>query len=212
MAVELLSEEHGGIDPRELNRLGIAPEELLDFSVNSNPFGPSPQVLKAIRTVDISRYPDRECLELREMLADANRVAPKQVLVGNGTAELIWLVVQALLQPGDGVLIVGPTFSEYGRAVMAMGGQIEEIHAGPPRFIAPIEQIVQAISRRQPRLVFLCNPNNPTGQYIPPADIEVIINACGSQTYLVIDEAYKAFASGENFGILPGEQCILLRS
>ena len=206
------SSEHGGLDYRELKRLGISPAELLDFSVNSNPFGPSPRVLAAIRAVDIARYPDRDCLELRGRLAQANWVTEQEILVGNGTAELIFLITQAFLNFDDTVLIFGPTFGEYSRAARAAGARVREVRAMPPAFKPPVPQILEAIRRMQPKLVFLCNPNNPTGQTLSRVEIASILNACGSDTLLILDEAYRAFLSGDFFDRPAGENCIVLRS
>jgi histidinol-phosphate aminotransferase len=206
------SSEHGGVDYRELNLLGISPAGLLDFSVNSNPFGPPARVLEALRGVDISRYPDRECLELRERLACANQVGVEQILVGNGTAELIFLVSQAYLHPGDAVLICGPTFGEYRRAARIAGACVQEVRAAPPAFEPPLAQILAAIQAMQPRLVFLCNPNNPTGQALGREEIDSILHACGPGSLLVLDEAYRAFLTGDFFGRPPGENCLVLRS
>ena len=69
-----LFEEHGGIDRRELESMGISPGQVTDFSVNSNPFGPAPGVYKALRSVDVSAYPDRSSARLRELLAELNHV------------------------------------------------------------------------------------------------------------------------------------------
>src|SRR5213080_955837 len=88
---------HGGPDHAELARLGLRADDLLDFSVNSNPLGPSPRALAALGAVDPSRYPDRRALRLRAALADLHGVRPAEVLVGNGSVELIHLLAQAYL-------------------------------------------------------------------------------------------------------------------
>ncbi len=212
MASNSCSEEHGGINPAELKQFGISPADLIDFSVNSNPFGPSPQVLAAIRAVDFSTYPDPACSALREALAQVNRVTPQHILAGNGTAELIWLAAQALLTPGDRVLIVGPTFGEYRRAAAQCGAEVDEIRALPPYFQPPLEQVCTCIRQSRPRLVFLCNPNNPTGVFLDPAAIQQLIDVCGAETILVLDEAYRAFICGNIFAGLPGDQCLVFRS
>jgi histidinol-phosphate aminotransferase len=206
------SEDHGGISPAELHRLGIDPHALVDFSVNSNPFGPAPAVLEALQKVDVSLYPDRDCDEIRRALGQACRVAPDQVCIGNGTAELIWLIAQAFLHPGDRVLILGPTFGEYARAAAALGAEVKEIRACAPRFAPPVEAFLAAIRQQQPRLVFLCNPNNPTGKFIPLSDIERVVQTCGKDCLLVLDEAYRSFVDGKFFSPLSAENCLVLRS
>ena len=208
----LPSEDHGGIDYAELDRLGIQAKDVVDFSVNSNPFGPSPEVREAIQQVDVSQYPDRECAALRSILAKKNQVFPRQILVGNGAAELIWLITSAMLRPMQKVLIVGPTFGEYRRATLARGAQVEEIRAQAPDFAVPLDQICERIIKFEPRLVFLCNPNNPTGAFLSSAELQKILEACQGQTLLVLDEAYRAFVTGDFFAGLPGENCLVLRS
>jgi histidinol-phosphate aminotransferase len=212
--VELFSssEEHGGINPRELERLGIPAAGLLDFSVNSNPFGPSPRVLEALRAVDVSAYPDRYCSVLTEMLAAANRVTHAQVLLGNGSSELIWLTARAFLSPGDEVVVIGPAFGEYRRACESQGAKVVELRAPEPCFQPPLEAAAGFIEQHRPRLVFLCNPNNPTGAFLRQADVSRVAIACGPDTILVLDEAYRAFADGEFFAGLPGGDCLVLRS
>ncbi len=212
MSLQPSSEDHGGINPAELQRLGIDPHALADFSVNSNPFGPSPAVLAALQKVDVSLYPDRDCDEIRRALAQACGVVPGQVCVGNGTAELIWLITQAFLQPGERVLILGPTFGEYARAAAAQGAEVQEVRASAPWFDLPVDVLLTAIRRQRPRLVFLCNPNNPTGKFIPLADIERVVQACGQDCLLVLDEAYRSFADGQFFSSFPAENCLVLRS
>jgi histidinol-phosphate aminotransferase len=212
MPTIICSEDHGGINLRELSRLGIPTRDLVDFSVNSNPFGPSPHVLEALRSVDISSYPDRDCSELTDLLAAANRVSPRQVLVGNGTSEIIWLVAQAFLSPGQEVIIAGPTFGEYRRAAAALGARIREIRADAPDFLPPLEEIIRGVEQDQPRLVFLCNPNNPSGSYLPPEAVSRLAAACGPGAILVLDEAYRAFVAGDFFPGLPEGNCLVLRS
>jgi len=206
------SEDHGGISPAELHRLGIDPHALVDFSVNSNPIGPAPAVIEALQTVDVSLYPDRDCDEIRRALGQACRVAPDQVCMGNGTAELIWLIAQAFLHPGDRVLILGPTFGEYARAAAALGAEVKQIRACAPLFAPPVDALLAAIRQQRPRLVFLCNPNNPTGKIIPLSDFERVVQTCGKDCLLVLDEAYRSFVDGKFFSTLSAENCLVMRS
>ena len=96
-----------------MDRLALAPEAVLDFSVNGNPYGPSPRVREALAQVPYDRYPDREALALGRELAMHLDVTVDQILVGNGSTELVWLVALAFVRAGDTVLLVGPTFGEY---------------------------------------------------------------------------------------------------
>lgn len=192
--------------------LGVATGNLIDFSVNSNPFGPSPEVLNAIRNVDFSTYPDRHCHELRSELAARSQVDRDQILIGNGTSELIWLAARSFLLPGDSVVILGPTFGEYQRAALACGAVLEEIRAEAPDFVPPVEKLMELIKVRSPRLVFVCNPNNPTGKNLSDHEINEIVNACGERTILILDEAYRSFISGSFFHSIENTKCLILRS
>src|SRR5205807_7699383 len=90
---------HGALDYSELERLGLHPEEVLDFSVNTNPYGPSPQVREVVAHVALDRYPDRECRQLRQTILatdlSATHVSPQSIVCGNGAAELIWAIARA---------------------------------------------------------------------------------------------------------------------
>ena len=187
---------HGALDYVELFRLGLSADDVIDFSVNSNPFGPSPAVLAALSSVPLERYPDRDALALRAALSRHLAVASDGIIVGNGTAELIHLVCFAFLQPGDHVVMVGPTFGEYERAARLMGAHVNHWTAQERDAFAVDGDAVQRLVKEvKPRLAFLCRPNNPTGSMLPLDAIRSWADAC-PQTLLVVDEAYLAFALG----------------
>jgi histidinol-phosphate aminotransferase len=189
---------HGGIDYGEFARLGIDPATVIDFSVNGNPYGPSPYVRDALQHVDIARYPDRHCLALRRAilageLADSG-LTPDHLLCGNGTAELIWAIARALLAPGATAAIIGPTFGEYAPACRSVGARAVEIRPDPPALGLDASEIASQLREECPSLVWLCNPNNPAGQYRDAAEQRQIVRACrGIGATLVVDEAYINF-------------------
>jgi L-threonine-O-3-phosphate decarboxylase len=186
---------HGALDFVELEHLGLAPEDVLDFSVNGNPYGPSPDIWKSLTRVPLERYPDREALALRRVLAGHLGIPAEAIMVGNGSAELLWLAALAFLRPDDTVLIVGPTFGEYARAAALMGAQLQFWAAQPEdEFAVDPASILQSLHSLKPRLVFLCNPNNPTGTYLA-ADAIATWASMWPQTLFVVDEAYLHFAS-----------------
>lgn len=187
---------HGSIDYAELESLGIGPNEVLDFSVNGNPYGPSAGVLEAVARVPIDRYPDRECLQLRRVLSQRLGVAPDRIVAGNGTAELLWLLALAYIRPGDTVLVVTPTFGEYARAARLAGARVEQCAGSAATgFLPQPDRVGRCLRESEPRAAFICNPNNPTGTHLPP---EVISGWAreNPQTLFVIDEAYIRFAPG----------------
>jgi len=193
----LMTDLHGGLDYARLRAEGIAPQNVLDFSVNTNPFGPVPAVREAILRTAIYRYPDREAGGLRERLADLHGVSPAQIVVTNGTAEAIWLIALAYLEPGDPVLIVGPTFGEYRVASTIAGARITvQCTDEESGFRPDVEDVARQITTACPRIVWLCNPNNPTGVYLGESEVRWLLAACErAGSLLVVDEAYVNFVS-----------------
>lgn len=186
--------EHGAFDYSELERLGLDPNDVIDFSVNSNPFGPSPHVRHAFAVVPLDRYPDRECLAARRALSQYLNAPVDQILVGNGSAELLWLAALTYLQPGDRALVIGPTFGEYERAAALMGAHIAHWTARRETgFAVEPQDVARQLSEHRPRLAFICNPNNPTGT-ATPLDVIAAWALDNAETLFVVDEAYLAFA------------------
>jgi histidinol-phosphate aminotransferase len=195
---EVAPDYHGAINVQELEQWGFTAEEMLDFSVNSNPFGATPAVRAALAAVPPEPYPDRDCWALRRALGEHLHVPPAQIVVGNGAAELLWLTAFAFLQAGDSVLVVAPTFGEYARNARLMGACVTEWRAtAEDNFTVHSAAIAAQLAILQPRLVHLCNPNNPTGQVVPVADIQAWATAF-PDTLFVIDEAYFAFVPDFN--------------
>lgn len=185
---------HGGPDHAEARSLGLNPDDLLDFSVSANPFGPAPAVKTAFASAPIDRYPDSSSLALRTALADALGVNPENILIGSGSMEIIRLLALAYVSPADPVFIPEPTFGEYELAARVMGARIVRCRAREETgFRFEAADILARIQEHCPRIVFLCNPNNPTGQYWSRAEIESILCA-DANTLVALDEAYIAFA------------------
>jgi histidinol-phosphate aminotransferase len=189
---------HGARDYGELAQLGLAPDAVIDFSANSNPYGPHPDVLAAVRAavVDITlhRYPDRDCLALTEAIGAAEAVPRSQLLPTNGASELIQLIALAFVTPGSRHLILAPTFGEYERAIRLMGGVVHEYRPNRADLRFDLEAIVRLIRELQPDGVWLCTPNNPTGQQLSKTEWSYLQAADSDQRLLwVIDESYRYF-------------------
>jgi histidinol-phosphate aminotransferase len=134
-------------------------------------------------------------------------------MAGNGSVELLWLTALAFVRPGDAVLIVGPTFGEYARAAVLMGAQAHCWTARPEGgFKVNPEEVMQTLQRLRPRLVFVCNPNNPTGTLLAVEAIAAWANAL-PRTLFVMDEAYLPFAAGApSILTMPAANILVLRS
>lgn len=212
----LAADHHGGLNYARLRMEGISPDEVLDFSVNTNPFGAHPAVGEALRRVVIQRYPDPDAGELRERLAELNQVSPGQVLVTNGTAQAIWLLALVYLETGDPVLIVSPTFGEYRVASRLMGARVHLFFGREEDGFRPdVDALVKWIGAHRPRLVWLCTPNNPTGVYLEQGEVQPLLSACERiGGMLVLDEAYVNFTARpwDSVPMLAGGHLVLLRS
>ena len=185
---------HGGLNYTELKSLGLAPGDIMDFSASINPLGTAPGVLKAIRGVNPAAYPDPACLELREALGAYLELAPERILIGNGSTELIHMLARACLKPGARAVIFTPAFGEYEAACRMQGVEPDFVHAsrdGKFRWDLPAAHELPAA--RQPALVFLGNPNNPTGSYLGEDAVRQLAAIIHRDSLLVLDEAYLSF-------------------
>jgi histidinol-phosphate aminotransferase len=197
---------HGGFNSRR--------RPVLDFSANVNPFGPSPRIWDVLREVPIGRHPDPRAAPLRQFLAEVEGLDPPQILVGNGSIDLIYHLAVAYLRPGDRVLVVEPTFGEYTAAARMMGAEIVHCQAQPvEQFRIDLGAVVRAAEGVQPRLLFLCNPNNPTGTYLEHALVEGLLAAC-PDTLVVLDEAFVRFVDHpwSALDLLRSDHLLILRS
>ena len=185
---------HGGLNYAELKSLGLAPGDILDFSTSINPLGTAPGVLEAINGINLAAYPDPDCLELREALGAHLDLVPERILIGNGSTELIHMLARAWLEPGAGAVIFAPSFGEYEAACRVQGIEPEFIHAsrnGAFRWDLPAT--LELLAAMQPALVFLGNPNNPTGSYLGEGEVRQLASMIHRDSLLVLDEAYLSF-------------------
>jgi histidinol-phosphate aminotransferase len=161
----------------------------LDF--NENTVGCSPRVLARLRELtaeDLARYPEREPIEA--VVAGHLGVEPRELLLTNGVDEAIHLLCETLLEPGDEVLIVVPTFAMYEISAAATGAQVIAVPAGEP-FCFPISDLLSRVTPHT-RLIAVANPNNPTGAAAETADLLEIARRA-PQAALLVDEAYFEF-------------------
>jgi histidinol-phosphate aminotransferase len=205
---------HGGPDTAELKSFGLTPDDIIDFSVCSNPFAPPPEVMKAADRIEINRYPDSESTEFRECLADSLGIPADNILAGSGAMEIIRLVALAYFSPGDTVLILEPTFGEYRVSCRIMGAEIiSQWSKEEDGYSHRIVETVDLIRANRPKGVFICNPNNPTGKYLGREEIESVADA-GEETLIILDEAYVNFASNiwRSLDLIERKNLVIIRS
>lgn len=196
--------KHGGDVFGYSRKVSCPVQEIYDFSANINPLGPSPAAIKAIQVnLDlIKHYPDPTCSELRSALSGYLEVPPENMIFGNGASELIYLIAHVL--KFKIALVTAPTFIEYGEAVNSAGGEVKEILLQEQNdFALPSVQLIKALPGSD--VIFICNPNNPTGRLENRSIIKSIIeNAENNGVYTVVDEAFIDFATyGKQFSVMP---------
>jgi threonine-phosphate decarboxylase len=210
-----LDREHGGDVYAWAQKARIDPAEIIDFSASINPLGPPASARKAFQESynEVSRYPDPYGEELKKALAKRHGMKPTEILVGNGSTQLVYLLCFAL-RPRK-ALVVGPAFSEHANALTLAGAKVRFLPLtanGDFRFST--EDFMAAWGKADD-MAFLTTPNSVTGRLIPRAEIEKIARiALLKKRILVIDEAFIDFVEEESVKqlIWDNPYVILLRS
>lgn len=167
--------------------------DALDFSANVSPLGLPAGVAAAITNAlpTADRYPDPLCRELRAALARAEGVPADWILCGNGAADLIFRLALAVCPRR--ALLPAPTFAEYEAALQTVGCAVQRVFLREENTFAVTEEFIDAVTP-ETDIVFLCQPNNPTGQVTPPALVERLVRRCAEcGAVLVVDECFLDF-------------------
>jgi histidinol-phosphate aminotransferase len=175
----------------ELEReLGIC--EAIKLASNENPWGPSPKALQVLEesSASLHRYPDGGAHDLRQALAKKWEMPPDQILVGNGSDEIISLLIKTFLAPGDEAIMADLTFVMYRLSVV--GGHGVPIEVPLKDWTHDLSAMVDAITDRT-RLFFICNPNNPTGTMLSAKEIDLTLAKIPEHVVVVFDEAYYEY-------------------
>ena len=180
-----------GVEPLEAmaERAGIPPENIIRLNGNENPYGASPRVAAALAEFrNFNHYPDPEQRQLRQALSSYVGVGPEQLVAGNGSDELIDLLLRIFVGPGDQVIIPSPSFGMYSVNTEFCGGEAVLV----PRdanFEIDLEAVKLAINART-KAVLLCSPNNPSGNTVSESEVRALLD---TGRLVVVDEAYFEF-------------------
>ncbi|GAB6169534.1 threonine-phosphate decarboxylase CobD [Clostridium carnis] len=189
---------HGG-NVKEISRkYGINPKEIIDFSANINPLGISDLVKNAmIDAIDkIEKYPDITYYDLKNSIAKYENIDSENLVLGNGAAEIIFNIVRAL-KPGK-VLLKAPTFGEYEEAILSVDGEIKYHYLKAENNFNLDKSIIEKIDNTID-MIFICNPNNPTGGLVEKELIKDIAKkALEVNAILVVDESFLDFLDNES--------------
>ncbi len=167
-------------------------KKVIKLASNESPLGPTPAALEAIKkySQQLNRYPDIEATILRDTLAEYYNMPGENFLIGNGSNELLRIAGQAVLNPGDEVIFAEPSFVVY--RMIAEFFEAQEVPVALKDHTHDLEAMLSAISAKT-KLIFVCNPNNPTGTMVDRAQLEYFINEVPDGVLVVVDEAYAEF-------------------
>ncbi len=191
--IENLTPYPPGKPIEELEReLGIVGS--IKLASNENPLGPSPKAIRAIKENinNIHRYPDGSSYYLRQKLAKKFGLPMSKIILGNGSNELIKLIVHTFLSPDDEVILSLPTFLLYEKVVQSFEGKIVTVPLS--NFWIDLPAILTAVSSKT-KIIFINNPNNPTGKALKKEEISHFLNSLSPDVVVVLDEAYIEFAT-----------------
>ncbi len=171
---------------------------VIKLASNENALGPSPKALAALRKVcgQLHRYPDATCLALKTALAKRFRRDPSWFIAGNGSDELIVLALRAFVDPGDEVIVAEPTFLIYALQAKAVGATVRVVPMKDLRY--DLIAMRHAVSP-QTKLVFIANPDNPTGTYVTTRELERFLQDLPRSVMVFIDEAYYEFVEAKDY-------------
>lgn len=166
--------------------------DIVKLASNENPLGPSPAVLKAINEAskEITRYPDGNGFTLKTALAEKYHLDAKQITLGNGSNDVLEMIARAFVSPKDEVMFSQYAFAVYPLVTQAIGAQAV---IAPAKDYGHDLDVMLAMISDKTKLIFIANPNNPTGSYIANKDIEAFIAKVPTKTLVVIDEAYVEY-------------------
>lgn len=172
--------------------LSLDPATIVKLASNENPRGPSPKVIAAIATAaaEVTRYPDGYGYHLKEALGQRFDIAPAQIVLGNGSNDILELATMAYLRPGLAAVYAQHAFAVYPLATHARGALGIEV---PARDLGHDLPAMRAAITPETRIVFVANPNNPTGTFVAPATLEAFIDSVPRDVLVVLDEAYNEY-------------------
>lgn len=175
-----------------MRRFGLS--EVVKLASNEFPLPPFDEVRAAIVAAidDLNRYPDGHCTDLRAALATHYGRTAEEIAVGSGSCELLMLLGDVLLEAGDEVVFAAPSFTVY--TDICLRHRARAVTVPTLDFAHDLEAMAAAVTRRT-RIVFVCNPNNPTGTYVPVAEVAALVEAVPADVLVVIDEAYNEFVT-----------------
>ena len=188
-----------------VREFGIDANDVVKLASNENPKGCSPHVAKAIANSASKAflYPDDSMFELKDALSSKFSVSNENIIIGAGSDQVLEFISRALLMPNDSVLMSRVTFAMYEIYAKQMGAKIVRT----PSYEHKVDEFIEAYNKHKPKIIYLCTPNNPTGDATSKEDVLKIINAVSEETLVVVDGAYMEYAAAKDkkYSITPND-------
>ncbi len=174
-------------------------DEVIKLSSNENPLGCADEVRQALNEEKFhyARYPDGECRVLREKLAEFYDLDFENVIVGNGSDQIIDLAAELVTEPGDEILMGDPTFAKYQLTCHALGVKPVKVELDED-FRHDLKAMQEAITERT-RVIFICDPNNPTGTTVSDEELKDFLDEIRDDILVVIDQAYREYVTADDY-------------
>jgi histidinol-phosphate aminotransferase len=184
--------------PIEETKRQMGLKAIIKLASNENPLGPSPKAIKAMRKSlsGVNRYPDSQGFALKKKLSQFLKVEPENLVLGNGSDELIDIIIKTFAEEDENIITADVTFLEY--EIIAKGNCRKVLTVPLRYFKYDLEAMKRKIDRKT-KLIFIANPNNPTGTYVTKYELQDFIQDLPENVIVVLDEAYDAFIDVDDF-------------
>lgn len=184
--------------PIEETKRQLGLKEVIKLASNENPLGPSPMAIQAIRKVlsGVNRYPDSQSFYLKKKLGRHLNIEPNNLVLGNGSDELIDIIIKTFVEEDESVITADVTFLEYEIISQVIGRRVIKV---PLRYFKYDLGSIKRMIDKKTKLIFIANPNNPTGTYVTKYEIEDFLNGLPERLLVVMDEAYDTFVDVDDF-------------
>ena len=179
-----------------VREFGVNPKDVVKLASNENPKGVSPKVAKAIsdNASKAFLYPDDSMFELKDSLANRFNIQSDNIIIGAGSDQVLEFISRSLLDENSSILMTQVTFAMYEVYARQMGAEIIKT----PNYRHIVGEFIELYKQHKPKIVYICTPNNPTGDATTKDDVLEIINAIDSDTLVVVDGAYMEYASAKD--------------
>lgn len=169
----------------------------IKLSSNENPFGASPMINDVMMNFkSFARYPDGGSTVLKEKVAEFLNVDTKQLIFGAGGDEVIQMISRSVLSPGDNIIQATPTFPQYEHHAIIEGADVQKVPLQDG--VHDLDAMLAAINDKT-KIIWVCNPNNPTGTYVNEAELKKFLDSVPSEVLVVVDEAYVEYVVAQDF-------------